>query len=37
MDDTAAGFPEAHAELGTGGGEEVVDLLVDVLQRMDTM
>ena len=31
MDDAAARLPEADAVLGTSGGEEVVDLAVDVL------
>ena len=31
MDDSTAGFPEADTVLGPGGGQEVVDLLVDVL------
>ena len=31
MNDTAAGFPEADPVLGSGRGQEVVHLLVDVL------
>ena len=31
VNDTAAGFPEADAVFGSGRGQEVVHLLVDVL------
>ena len=31
MNDTTAGFPEADPVLGSGRGQEVVDLLVEVL------
>ena len=31
MDDAAAGFPETDSVLGAGGGQEVVNLAVDVL------
>ena len=31
MDDTAAGFPESNAVFCSGGGQEVVDFLVEVL------
>ena len=31
MDNAAAGFPESHPVLGSGGGQEVVHLLVDIL------
>ena len=31
MDDAAAWFPEPDSVLGSGGGQEVVDLAVDVL------
>ena len=32
MDDAAAWFPESDSVLGSSGGQEVVDLDVDVLQ-----
>ena len=32
MDDAAARFPEADSVLGSTGGQEVVDLAVNVLQ-----
>ena len=31
MDDAAAGFPESDSVLGAGGGQEVINLAVDVL------
>ena len=31
MDDAAARLPEPYPVLGTGGGQEVVNLLVDIL------
>lgn len=33
MDDSGAWFPEAHSVLSSSGGQEVVDLLVDFLER----
>ena len=31
MDDAAAGFPETDSILSAGGGQEVVDLAIDIL------
>ena len=31
MDDSGSGFPESDSVLGSGRGQEVVDLLVEVL------